>query len=330
MAIFSGDAVIKKSIELMIKEVRENPYLIADILGDFTSNPYLKDDFGQKQIDSCKEWIKNNQVDVYLFGRTDKDRYPSVSIFMAPSPEKADMKRMADDSPFNVTLLPKQIGKPIPYVVKPFVPAGYDRVSGILTAPDDVDLITVAASQILVNPANGKGLPILDVIGQDIYVQPNTDLVASTLGIVPQYQFYQARIKQIYTQDTYHITCKANDPSSLLWLWQITLYGILRYKETLLEAVGFTETVIQNGDVSTDSDFTTGGGEAVWQRRITITGQVEQTWISSPKRTLESVVLRELTADGYEGGIKIASNLDSPDFLDRQEETWLTIEDDEI
>ena len=60
-----------------------------------------------------------------------------------------------------------------------------------------------------------------------------------------------------------------------------------------------------------------------------MTGQVENNWIKSPRRTIESVVLREKTNSGFTGGIKILSNLDAPEFIDKENENWYTENEDD-
>src|ERR1035437_480512 len=131
MGMFQLDTTIKTAIELGLEDMRKNLWLIDHMLEDMVKNPYLKDKYGQKQIDACKEWFANNQIDIYMRNRDDKDRFPCITITTGTDNEKDDMKSMADQSAETVILMPGQIGKPIPYIVKPFVPTGYDQASGI-------------------------------------------------------------------------------------------------------------------------------------------------------------------------------------------------------
>jgi hypothetical protein len=116
--IFQLDMTIKMAIELGMEDIRKNMWLIDHMLSDCIDNPYLKDKYGQSQIDGCKEWFLNNQIDLYMRPRIDKDRMPCVVITPGPAPEKDEMKHMGDASTESVVLMPNQIGKPIPYIVK--------------------------------------------------------------------------------------------------------------------------------------------------------------------------------------------------------------------
>lgn len=327
--IFQSDAMIKTAIELGIEDMRKNPWLIQDMLSDFVTNAYLADKYGQKQIDACVEWLKNNQIDIYMRGRDDKDRFPCISIELGNSSEKDEMKHMADTSTENTILMPNQIGKPIPYVVKPFTVISYDMNTGSVELdPNTIGLDAVAADMILVDPATGQGFVIRDVMLDSIIIDAGISLTASRLAVVPQHQYYVARIEHTFFQETFEIGCHAHgDPQVMLWLHSIALYSILRYRESLLEANGFSQSSLSSGRPDLNSVMSNQAGDKIWSRYISLTGMVEQSWIKSPKRIIESVALREKSGNGYIGGIKILSNLDSPDFIDKTDESWYTVEE---
>jgi hypothetical protein len=329
MGIFQLDLTVKTAIELGIEDMRKNPWLIDHMLGDCIDNPYLKDKYGQKQIDACKEWFANNQIDIYMRGRNDKDRMPMIAITPGPAPEKIDMKSMADQSTETLVLMPNQIGKPIPYIVKPFVPVGYDMHTGIVQVDDSIKGMSgIAAGMILVDPAVGQGFVIQDYDDQGIHIEPGIDLDATQLAVVPQYQFYKARVEHTFFQESCDIACYSHgDPQVAMWLHSIALYSILRYRESLLEAQGFSESSVSNSPLMEDQNYQT-DGENAYVRSIQLSGQTEYSWIKSPRRVIETAFLRQQVpgskAPGYIGGIKILSNSDSPDFIDKAKETWYT------
>lgn len=332
MGIFQLDMTVKTAIELGIEDMRKNPWLIDHMLGDCLDNPYLKDKYGQKQIDSCKEWFKNNNIEIKMRGINDKDKMPLIAITPGPAPEKVEMKHMADQSTETLVLMPQQIGKPIPYIVKPFVPLAYDINTGILQVDDNVKGMSgVAAGMILVDPNQGQGFVIQDYDDQGIHIAPGIQLDATQLAVVPQYQFYKARVEHTFFQESCDISCYSHgDPQVAMWLHSIALYSILRYRESLLEAQGFTESSVSNSPLMENSNYSGADGENSYMRSINLSGQTEYSWIKSPRRVIENAFLREKTGNatdpGYIGGIKILSNLDTPDFVDKSKETWYTVE----
>lgn len=326
MGIFQLDLTVKTAIELGMNDMKSNPWLLDHMLGDCLSNPYLKDKYGQKQIDACKEWFLNNQIDIYMRPRNDKDRMPCVVITPGPAPEKSDMKSMADQSTESLVLMPQQIGKPIPYIVNPFVPTSYDMGTGIVGIDENTrNIDNIRAGMILVDPANGQGFVIQDVDDEGIHIEPNIDLTATKLGVVPQFQFYVARVEHTFFQESCDIACYSHgDPQAAIWLHSIVLYSILRYRESLLEAQGFSESIVSNSPLQEDPYYQGADGETAYVRSIQLSGQTENTWIKSPRRVIETADLREKSGNGYIGGIRILSNSNSPDFIDKTKENWYT------
>lgn len=329
MAIFQSDMMIKMAIELGIQDIRDNLWLIDDILGDAVNNPYLKDKYGQKQVDACKEWFKNNKIELAMVDRADRDRYPLVTITLGVSSEKDEMKTLDEDSTETVKLLPQDISKPIPYVIKPVI-IDYDDVTGEALFPaNTVGVDRLAPGMILVDPATGNGYVIHDVVEGGVQLDVGLTLNAAKYAVVPQYPFYEARVGHTFFQETYNIGCHVvGDPQTLLWLHSIVLYSLMRYREGLFEANGFAQSNISSSDLLPNPNFTGPGGEVAWTRTISLTGQVENSWIKAPRRRIESVVFGDNASTGFKGGIHILSNLDSRPDLQTPNQVWDTIEDD--
>lgn len=319
--IFPGDALIRTAIELGIDDMRKNEWLIEHMLSDFVDNRYMKDKYGKKQVDACKEWFANNNIDVYMRDIRDKDRLPCITIGVDTSTEKVDMKFMADQSTQTEILLPKRIDRAIPYIIPPFTPVGYDPTTGAVTVDGTINLELVAPGMLLVNPANGQAFPIIQIDTLSILIKPNELFEASQLGVLPKHLFYKARVEHTFFQETYTIGCHAHgDPQNALWLHAIVLYSILRYRESLLEANGFAESFVNNSPLRPDDRFTGPGGEEAWQRTITLGGQVENSWIKSPRRFIENTIV----------DLKILSNLDTSAFVNSTPQSWETTDGIEV
>jgi hypothetical protein len=327
--IFAGDVIIAEAIRQGLEDMRKNLWLLDDVFANFTKEPALKDKYGQKEIDAAKDWFLNNKIEVNLRYRNDKDQFPCVTIALGSSSEKEEMKHLGDLSTEVETLMPNQIGKPIPYIVKPFIPISYDQTTGVLTVPDSVSMRGVRSGQILVDPDTGNGYIIQEVISNGIKLEPNLKISLTRAGIVPQYQIYKARREHTFFQETYSIGCHVHgDPAPLLWLHAIVLYTILRYRESLLEGRQFTQSSVSSSDLVQNPNFEGPGGENVFSRYITLTGQVENSWLKTPFRIIEAVEINEENEEGFRSGIKILSNLDSPESLDTEDDIWTTIDED--
>jgi hypothetical protein len=325
MGLFNGDLVIKTAIELGMKDIRQNPWLIDDIFSQVVSDPYLKDAYGQKEVDACKEWFLNNDIPVYMRYRRDKDEFPCITIALQSSNEKNEMKHMGDTSTEIEVLMPNQINKPIAYIVKPFTPVSYDQYTGEVVVPNNVKISKVSPGMILVNPANGNGYIIASVQDQSIFIEQGIEISASQLGVVPQFPFYKARREHTFFQENYSVGCHVHgDPAALIWLHAIVMYSLLRYKEGLLESRCFMEASFSSSDFGPNNSFNNPGGELVYSRHITITGQTEVSWLKTPERIIESVEVVDIH-EPFKGGIKIISQK-APEFLDTDDDAWTTVD----
>jgi hypothetical protein len=153
--------------------------------------------------------------------------------------------------------------------------------------------------------------------------------VGSQFGILPQHRYYEARIERSYFEETYAIKCHAHgDIQNTLFLWSITKYAILRYRQSLLEANGFAESSVNSAPPEINQAWSTEGGEKAYTRGMTLTGQIENTWIKAPHRIIENVIPRKEEDCEYTGGIKIISNLNSPSFISDTPQVWTTIVDE--
>lgn len=322
MSLFLGDIRIKTAIELGLEDIQKNPWLLQDILGDTQSNPYLRERYGS-QIESCQQWLANNRINLFLSNRDDKMEFPCVVIQLGTSNEKADMKHMGDLSVEKVRLLPNNINKPIPYVIKP-IPGTYDPTSGAFTFASTVDFTIVNAGMILVDPATGNGYTIQSIgLNNSVNLLTQLNLTAPKYGIIPEYQFYETRIGHTFMQEPYKITCNAMDQQTLLWLHAITTYSLLRYRQALLEKDGYAESLISSSPMYPNPDYSD-AGQVIWSRDIEITGQVENRWYMQPHRIVENAVLGH--GEGFTGGIKIISNI-TDKFEDLDDVNWSTLAD---
>ena len=315
--IFQGDLRIKAAITLGLEDISKNQWLVNDILADTVSNEHMRRFYGT-QIESCKQWLTNNRINIFLSERDDKVEFPSIIIELGTSNEKSDMKHMGDLSTESVNLLPNDINKPIPYVVKPAM-GSYNSTTGIFTFSGTIDLSAVVQGMIVVNPITSVGYVIQSVASlTEVNLLPGMTIIAGSFGVIPQYQYYETKISHTFMQETYRVSCHCLDQQTLLWLHSIVVYSLLRYRQTLLEKDGFAESLISSGKMYPNGDYSD-AGQVIWSRDINLTGQVENRWLNQPHRIIEDTLFPN-------GGIKIISNITNT-FEDPKTVNWETIQD---
>lgn len=320
MGIFQGDVVIGEIVNLILEDIRKNPWLIEDILSDFIENPYLAKKYGIKEIQNCKEWFANNKISVYNTVRPDHVERDYVTIAVGNSSEDNSLATCSDMSVFVEQFDPSEINKPIPYIVSPFTPLSYDSSTGFVEVPSDLDLTVVAHGQPIVDPSTGSGF-LVDRAGavngaQGIFLQATNGSFPSfsmtSAAIVAQYRYYRARRERATFREAYTIGChSAGQYNIALWLSSIVQYGIMRYREGLLENCGFQISTVSISEITQEANF---GGDLEYGRYISLTGVVENSWIKSPKRVIEAISVRDISQEAYSGGLKIQGpESDQPD-----------------
>ncbi len=329
--IFPTDVFIKTLLEESIDEIKKNLWLLDHIMWDFTHNEFLRTKYGQKQVDAAKEWFATNNINVFHQFVKDKEKFPCIVLTLGSSLEHQEYRTLSDVSQETIGLAPMEVGQKIPYVVPPFIPYGYDPSTGEVGVPANTDITAVSAGMILLNPATGNGTPVLSVNGSNIMIQPNVQLDASSLAIVPQYRYFQSRLGRSFFQENWSITCATNDVSTLLWLHMIVVYSLLRYRE-FMEHNGILEITNLNSTDIFNADFSNAAGEEIYCRQISISNKVEQKFVRGLHKKIESVILRDVNPqaitvsnpDGYVGGIRVVSNLTTP-ALEQNSQSWYTV-----
>jgi hypothetical protein len=327
MALFPGDVIIKTAIELGLEDLRKNPWLVEDIFSEFIENPLLEQKYGWNEINRAKEFLKNNKINIFMNKRMDKEEFPMVTIHMGDSSEDKTLARLADQTADVQEYTGEQIGKPVPWIIKPFEIEDYDPTTGTVKIPASPKFKILNPGMLLVNIDTGEAVTITGKLsGNKIKIAPDTELEGTKYAIAPRYSGYRARREGITSQEVYTIGCHCiGEESNLLFLYAFVKYSLLRYREGLLENNNFQNSTIAASDFIKNESFS--DAQNVYSRYITLTGQCEETWVKTPYRIIEAVELED--CEGMPG-IKIISNHPTdPNSEEAENDLWLTIEDTE-
>ena len=322
--IFQGDLIIMAAIELSLEDMRANPWVIEDVFRSLIENPILKHKYGLKEIARAKEFILNNKIPIYMRHRIDKQEFPCVTISIGSSNEDKDLATLGDQHVCVEEYEPCDINKPIKYIVPPFDIVSYDKVTGLVEISTEVvEYEFISNGMILVNPDTGIGFEIKDKGGNHgFFIEPESELPNGKLGIVPQYQSLTARRERAISQETYNIGCHAEgDPSYLIFLFSVVKYSLFRYREALLEQQNFQLSRLNSTDMIKNESFNV---ENVFSRFIVLSGQVEESWVKAPLRTIEAISFREV--ETLETGIKFISK-NAPESAETECDLWTTIDE---
>jgi len=258
--------------------------------------------------------------------RLDKEAIPSISIALGNSNESNVLGTLADTTPFVNEYSPEQINQPINYIVPPIVPKSYDQALGEITFNNASEIADVAVGMVIIDPATGNGFIVNDKPSDTVLaINPNSVLPKSQIAIIPQYPIYRARVERNFINETYSIGCHTSDPSTLIFLFSVVKYTLLRYKESLLEANNFQLSSMTCSDMNHNQSFS---AENVYSRFISLSGQIEESWIKAPYRVVENVSIASGNSGNvtaFVGGIKILSQDPPSSIQSDNTESWKTI-----
>jgi hypothetical protein len=316
LGIVQGDLLIKRAVELMLDEVRKNDWLIDDILSDLVNDPLLADIYGEKEIRNCKEWFRNNKVHVQMRFRKDSQEFPCVTIALGDSSEVNEEATLADQTTETDQLEPSEISRPIPYVIKPY-PVSY--ADGVLAFPANYPEQLVAPGMVAVDPATGNAYEITEITSTGFRLKDSPALTGTQYGILPEHRYWLARREAAKFAEQFNIGCHVQgDPAPLLWLHSIVVYGLLRYRESLLEARGYQLSSIRSTDFMRNDAFQLDASDA-YSRWIIMTGKLTNSWLKSPQRVIETTSVKDINI--------LSSENSDPQVAPTTQDTWHTVKE---
>lgn len=325
--IFQGDLIIKTVIELCLEDMRQNPWVIDDVFRSLIENPLLRKKYGLKEVTRAREFILNNEIPIYMKNRLDKQDFPCITIAVGASQEDKSLATLGDLDVEVEEYSPQDIGATISYIIPPFEPTSYDSVTGIIEIPDSIEEYKYISNDMVVaDPETGNGYIIQGKAGNHgIQIAAGTILNAKKLAIVPRYQTLRARRERAISQEKYNIGCHVSgDPTELIFLHSVIKYALYRYREGLLEHNNFQLSRLASTDMVLNESF---GIEHIYSRWISLTGQVEESWIKTPFRVIEAIDFIAKDEE-FQSGIRICAK-ETPDNLKEDFDVWATVEPDE-
>lgn len=323
MSLFPSDVILKECISLGLEDLRKNTWICDDIFSDFVSNPLLSTKYGQKEIQNAKDFLLNNKINVMMAHVMTTEVFPLVSIAVGSSNEDKSLATLGDLDVEVVDYDPADIGKPIAWVIPPFNMVSFVASTGVVTLPVVPEFKYLNVGMILVDVETGNAWAITEVLaGNQIKIAINSDLGdASKFGIAPKYRGYRARRERIISQENCSIGCHvAGDPATLLFLFAFVKYSLLRYREGLLEHNGFQLSNLNCSEMVKNNSFDV---ENVYSRFITLSGQVEESWVKGPERVIEAIDIYDSV--NQTTGIKIMSQDPAAGSEELLNDLWTTI-----
>lgn len=296
MSVLATDILIKSMLEYGINDLRANTWILDDVFGSLATDPLSKDQYGYKMVKAAKDWFMGNDIRVYLAYRMDNPTFPCITIAPAATEEAIDRTSLADEGLLEeIDVKGIQIQPQMVY--PPFTPAAYNKNNGIIKLPSPLNTELIVPGQFLVSKRSGKAYQILAVMSTtEFRIKKNVNDDFTDAYIVPPTSLWNLHREITFFRESYILGCHAqSDFIQAVWLRQLVMYMLLRYKEAYLEARGFELSTFHASPLDKNPYFE---AERVYSSAITLSGTVECTWIKFIAPKLHSVRQNVYIVDG--------------------------------
>jgi hypothetical protein len=295
MAILASDIIIKSMLEAAINDLRANSWILEDIFAGLAADPLAAPEAGWKEVKTAIDWFLKTDIPIILQHRiADKPRIPCISIAYMPSREMEERASLADEGlieDYDINRPGKGTSLPL-RVTKPFTPDSYNNISGRIKMPKTFDTSLMGVGQYLVSSKSGKAYKVLIINNiQEFTIESDIADDFTDCYVVPKSRIWNVHRELTFMSESYSIGCHTqNDPATTIWLWQVIVYSVLRYKEAFLEGRGFELSGFDSSALERNAEFS---AENVFSKYITLRGHVQADWIKfiAPKSENISVAV---------------------------------------
>ena len=277
MSIISTDLLIKSCLEAAIADIRANTWLLDDIFGGLATDPLTSVEYGFKEAEQAKRWVVGNNIPVYLHARVDNPTFPCLSVVQNSSVEAMDRTSFGDFGREEEVHPRTAIQQP-QKVYPNFTPEAYDPVTGTVTFPGNLNTDNMVVGQFLVSQSSGRTYKI-NSIESDNSFNIDSSMYDDFTGafIIPAKSLWNLNREITHFNESFTVGCHAqSDPVQCIWLRQLVMYILLRYKEAYLEARGFALSTLSAQGMDVNPHFEV---ERVFTAVINLSGVIEGNWI---------------------------------------------------
>lgn len=300
MGVLSSDILIKTMLEASLADLRKNKWIVEDIFGTLAQDYLASKDYGFKEVEAATSWFLNNEIPVLMAYRiADTVPVPCIVISYNDNSEAMDRTSLGDQrliDPFDPTGIVTNARNLTPT----FSVESYDTETGIVVVPSTINMANIREGQYLVANKTNKAYVIYEILGNRSFrIAPELRENFSKSHIRTKFGVWNLEQEISFINESYTIACHANgDVGCCLWMWQVVMYCLMRYKESYLEGRLFELSKVSSSAIQRNNSFQ---ADNVFSRYITLTGVVPITWIKYAAPKLEVITGQVLVEDGPNG-----------------------------
>lgn len=289
MAFRLSQLIIESILRAGQTSVRRDPSLIPDVFSDLTQ-PYLAKKYGQKEINKIQNLMNKDIPIVHAFSPTTAD-IPCISIQLLSSREPEKEQALNDyigspSFPMDALQLAQEV------IVANITALSYDPLSGAIYLPDSVDLTNVYVGSVFHDVAGNDFSILGGIVDEDgmkqIVIDMNQTVELSGLTLIKSFvntNDYTQRIN--VERETLLLGIHTKDPLQTVYLYTLVKYFLEARKGDLIDR-GFDIPNYESSDFTRNMDYE---ADMVFSRFITVTGRIENRWLSEKVIPIEQIEL---------------------------------------
>lgn len=282
--IMQDDMIIYTAIVTALEDVKANPWYINDIANQILTDPLLDKNYGAQEVEKFKDFLKKKFY-VSVTHQIKDAKFPAISIALGAGSEdqaKAALGDSFEQTTIGADALGASASKPR-IIVGPTTPTSYDSLTGSMTFPETASLDSVYAdSMVVFDEVNSKAYPILLVMdASNLMIEEGSQPNLTGCTIRPASNNYVQLRKTLFFYNNYEIGVHAINGTELMYLFQIMMFVLLKYKKTLFEARGLEITTLNYGPVERFGPGGDNDANVIWSRTIQLRGRIGMSWPDS-------------------------------------------------
>lgn len=319
MSFQISDLVLESVIRDGFEAIRRDPSIVDDVFAQLKDlGPLMNKKFGQREINRIKKYFTDHEVSVVQAFSQVVDNLPCISIQLIDNPEDIKHAHLEDfEADIQQTFTdPEDLQNLV--IISSISLDSYDPRSGTVYIDDSADLDKIHANHILVD-VDGNEFQILGGIvnipgSKQVVIEKQAEInLVGPAEIKSSIDFKQWEQRGVMEDEKLLLGIHTEERLLTIYLYILVKYFIVSRKLDLINR-GFQLATYSGSDFTRNIDYV----EPVWSRYLTVSGKVQNDWISD----------KVIPIDLVDVEVKVPiDRADNPE-LNREDQTVQVAEDD--
>jgi len=296
MGINLADLIVEATIRDGLEDLKQNPDKLQDVFSPLLRT-YASRKYGQTEIDKIKALLQKRAVAVVHSFYEAEAKSPCYSIQLATENEAKERARVGDfEADVQVPITDESTLVRVPS----FTPTAFDLVTGKVSVADGVDLEPAVPGYIFVDAADNEfeiQPGISNETGNKFFFVPrngNAPDISGPCFIKTFLSYTQHESKGDTSAVNLLIGVHSKDALLTKYLYVILKYIMKSRKNDIIRR-GILNSTFSGSDFTRDLKYE---GDQVFTRFFTLSGQVDDSWVSDDVPLIDRVEIDATPIDG--------------------------------